>query len=121
MKEQIRALNQIIAFGCAMNAIPIGKSIAEFIFEGFKSINGISDCTVCLCFLSDPHGDIIDDKCKNCDFFKNPDTHSCQLSNHDNLKILSSSTLSRKYGYFAIKTTPEFSGDLLPSLGSFSF
>jgi len=40
-KEQIRTLNQIIAFGNTIPAIPYGEKLAEFVFEAFKSIRPV--------------------------------------------------------------------------------
>jgi len=120
VKESIRELYQIIAFGNIIPSIPFGEKLAEFVFEAFKGIKKIENCIVCLETLQKPVGDLIDEKCNNCKFFDNPNKYSCSLDVKNGLRILPVNTFQNRYANIAFKVNSDFSEDLLAALYNFS-
>jgi PAS domain S-box-containing protein len=120
IQEHIRTLNQIIAFGNTVSAIPHGEKLGEFVFEAFKSIKNIEKCRVCLKDLQKPIGNLIDEKCNTCTFQNNPYNYSCLLGNKTNIKKISVGTFQNRYGHIIFKVNSDFSEDLLSALHNFA-
>ncbi len=120
IKEHIRTLNQIIAYGNTIPAIPYGEKLAEFVYEAFKSINNIERCTVCLKHLPKSIGNLSDENCSNCKFPSSPDKYPCELKSKTQVKKIVIGTFQNEYGHIAFEVNPDFSDELLSILHNFA-
>ncbi|MDH5474296.1 MAG: PAS domain S-box protein [Cyclobacteriaceae bacterium] len=120
LKEQIKALSQIITFGNSLSVFPYGENFLQFVFEAFNSVKSINATLVCIGSHQKSVGDLIDKRCEGCQFFKDPQKQSCLLVEEENLKIISIGTFQESYGTIAFSVTSDFSEIIYTSLHSFA-
>jgi signal transduction histidine kinase/CheY-like chemotaxis protein len=115
-KNLLRALNQILAAGNLVNAIPVDIKLCQFLYTAMKSIDGVESCTVCLYSLPEPFGDKIDNGCTNCNFFDNHSQCNKQQYEDNSIYIFPLSTFTAKYAYIALKVNNDFAHELIAAL-----
>ncbi len=114
--EIVRALNQILAAGNVVNAIPMGEKLCEFLYTAMKSIHGVDRCRICFFNLNEPFGDALLNDCNECSFFTGQNQCNRKEDIGGSTKVFKISTFHAKYAIINLSTNKDFLTELIPAI-----